>query len=424
VAVEDPAAGRAWLAELVDRVTPALEWDGESTPSATLNLAITHPGLAALGVPRRLLDSFPDDFREGMAARACAIGDVGVNDPQRWEQELASGPRHVLVSTYCVTGALLEQGAAELRRRIAQAGSGVRIVHEVDGGLVDHGRHRLSREHFGFADGFSQPDVRGMHSGSREGEGTRHRFGWRSVAPGEFVLGYPDEDGQLPPAPAAPLGRNGSFLVVRKLHQHVARFHRFLREAASGEWGEEELAARVVGRWRDGSPLALSPLRPDPAVARSKSINRFGYADDPDGLRCPVGAHVRRSNPRDALGWQGRLTRRHRIIRRGMSYGEAPVDLAIEDKVERGLLFACYQASISRQFELIQRRWLGDGNAFGLGGDADFLLGPADPDGKMAIPGHPPKLLSPIPEFITLRGGDYFFAPGLTALRALAGGFG
>jgi hypothetical protein len=136
-----------------------------------------------------------------------------------------------------------------------------------------------------------------------------------------------------------------------------------------------------------------------------------------------VGAHIRRSNPRDALGFEGRLSFRHRIIRRGMPYGPPLPDGALEDDgAERGLVFVCFNASISRQFEGVQVQWLNDGNIFGLGHDKDYLLGDARTTAKMTVQGAPPYFLAPQPSFVTTRGGEYLFVPGRAALRAIAAG--
>lgn len=208
------------------------------------------------------------------------------------------------------------------------------------------------------------------------------------------------------------------------MHQDVALFRSFLREAGKNfPGGEERLAAKIVGRWPDGTPLTLSPDRPDPAIANDQQkVNDFRFADDPDGLVCPLGAHVRRTYPRDALGWGGMMSLRHRLIRRGMPYGPAlPLD-APDDGVERGLIFVCFQANLARQFEVMQGQWINDGNAFGLGHDRDFLLGDNFGSGKMTIHGNPPYLITPQPSFVTIKGGEYLFKPGLDALRALANG--
>ena len=180
-----------------------------------------------------------------------------------------------------------------------------------------------------------------------------------------------------------------------------------------------------MGRWRDGTPLELSPDAPDPALVKDTSrVNDFRYADaDGRGLRCPIGSHIRRSNPRDSLGFDGLLTFRHRIIRRGMPYGEPlPAGVTEDDGAERGLVFVAFNASISRQFEGIQAQWLNDGNIFHLGHDKDYLLGDSATTAKMTVQGEPPFFISPQPSFVTTRGGEYLWVPGLTGLAAIADG--
>ena len=257
---------------------------------------------------------------------------------------------------------------------------------------------------------------------------------WRPLALGEFILGHGDEETRvdrgrrLPSAPDGPLGRNGTYMVWRKLHQDVALFRRTLRDAATGyeHGGEELLAAKIVGRWRNGTPLVTSPSMEragfDP---KPPGANDFRYADvDRDGRRCPLGAHIRRSNPRDTLGFAGKLSFRHRIIRRGMPYGTPlPADRLEDDGAARGLIFVCFNASISRQFESVQRQWLEDGNSFHLGRDTDFLLGAnLEENGKMTVQGDPPFFFAPQAAFVTTRGGEYLFAPGITGLAAVADG--
>jgi Dyp-type peroxidase family len=247
------------------------------------------------------------------------------------------------------------------------------------------------------------------------------------MAVGEFLLGHVDEDGTLPAAPAKPFDCNGTFMVYRKLHMDVAAFRRFIaEEGAKYPGGPEKLGAKIVGRWQDGTPLCVSPDAPDPEVAGDPArINDFSYANDAEGLRCPIGAHIRRANPRDMKEFfDGRLTNRHRIIRRGRAYGRPlPPGVVEDDGADRGLVFVCFQANIWRQFETIQALWVDDGDPFGLGPDKDFLIGEPNGDGgKMTIQGRPPHFLKPQPRFVTVRGGEYLFRPSMTALRALADG--
>jgi Dyp-type peroxidase family len=419
VEVTDPQRGRDWLGERAAAVHNAEPWPDGSKPETVLNVALTHAGLAALGVPKPLLDSFSDEFSAGMAARAGLLGDTGPSAPAAWHDGFGSARAHVLLTVNALSDALMEAELDHLRATVAEAG--LAVVHEEHAHTLEG-----AREHFGFADGFAQPAVEGSSDERSGGGGVPLEKGWRALAPGEFILGYEDEDSRvdpkrrLPSAPDEPLGRNGTYMVWRKLRQDVAMFRRTLRRAASlyEDGDEEKLAAKVVGRWRDGTPLVRSPDAP-----AGDNNNDFRYDGDLDGRRCPLGAHVRRSNPRDALGFEGRLSFRHRIIRRGMPYGPPlPEGVLEDDGQDRGLVFVCFNASISRQFEGIQVQWLGDGNIFHLGHDKDYILGDSSSTAKMTVQGDPPFFVAPQPSFVTTRGGEYLFVPGLAALRTIADG--
>ncbi|MGI8806492.1 MAG: Dyp-type peroxidase [Acidimicrobiales bacterium] len=414
------AEGRKWLSELVDPVTTAEEWI-EDKPDVTVNVAVSHAGLCALGVPDDKVSSFSTAFRQGMKSRASELGDIDASDPEHWEIGLGDGQGHVLVMINATGPAALKAEVEALHRRIERAEGGLAIVHEQCAKLLP-----FAREHFGFSDGFAQPAVEGSGMKPKPGQGTPRRFwGWRSLKPGEFVWGYEDEDGIRPESPVAPLGYNGTYMVYRKLYQDVARFRRFLQErGAHFPGGEELLAAKIVGRWRDGTPLVRSPDRPDARISRDKNrINDFRFRGDREGHECPLGAHVRRTNPRDTMVGGGKRVSRHRIIRRGMPYGEPLAEGRTDDDREpRGLVFVCFNASIERQFETIQSRWCSDGDVFGLAGDRDFLLG-GPSQGKMTVQGRSPSFLSPQQPFVVTKGGEYLFVPGLDALRALAAGW-
>jgi Dyp-type peroxidase family len=415
--VLDPDRARALLARMVPQVATAEPWTAGEPPSA-LDIAFTASGLAALDVP---LDSFPDAFREGMAARAQRLGDRGPSAPSGWEPGLGTGEAHALVTIHAVDEARLEARREELRG-VGAAGA-VSIVHEQRAAALTGGR-----DHFGFFDGIAQPAVEGSGVAGRPGDGQPDGAGgWRPVRRGEFLHGYEDEDGRLAEAPAAPFDRNGTFAVWRKLAMDVAAFRRFVAEEGRRfPGGPELLAAKLVGRWPDGSPLVRAPEQPDAALAADpRRINDFTFSEDPDGLRCPLGAHVRRAHPRDAPGFfDGRLTNRHRIIRRGRPYGPPlPAGRLDDDGAERGLVFVCFNADIWRQFETVQALWIDDGDPFGLGADKDFLAGePADGGGKMTIQGRPPYFLRPQPRFVTVRGGEYLYRPSMSGLRALPAG--
>src|SRR6188472_4268467 len=327
--VSEPRAARAFLAALADPVTTEQEWAGR--PDTTLNVALSYRALAALGLPAWILDGFPSELRDGMAARADRLGD----DPATWDDELRD--LEVLLVVHAQSAAALEAEAGRWQRALGAPDSGLELAHAQPAALLGE-----QREHFGFTDGFSQPAIEGVAREDVRGQGIPYkrvpwwplsRTRWRAIKPGEFVLGYEDEDRGPAPAPPAPFDRNATYMVWRKLHQDVGGFRAQLADQARRlELDEELVAAKLVGRWRDGSPLALRPDGPDPALGNDKlRVNDFRYGDDQRGLRCPRGAHVRRTNPRDTLGWEGRLTARHRILRRGMPYGPPLPEGAADD---------------------------------------------------------------------------------------------
>ena len=315
----EPAAAREWFAGLLDHVTTAAPWrDGK--PLTTLNVALTAAGLRALGVSEEVVGSFAVEFRAGMSARAKVLGDGGPSSPDKWEAGLGTGDAHVLLT-------INAQETKDHRRALAKMKAamkgfdGVEVVFQQDAELLEG-----AREHFGFADGFAQPAIAGATDEKAAGGGIPEKDGrWRALAPGEFVLGYPDEDTlvdrarRLPPAPDDPLGANGTYMVWRKLYQDVALWRRTIARAGERYGDPERLAAKVVGRWPNGAPLSTQPNGPGGEFdAAAPGANDFRYGDDLAGLRCPLGAHIRRSNPRDALGNEGTLSMRHRMIRRGM----------------------------------------------------------------------------------------------------------
>lgn len=417
--IDDAADGRRWLRELVDPVTSATEW-WEATRT-TLNVAFTHAGLAALGVPISDLEGFPAEFRADIAARREKLGDTGESSPDRWDRPLGTPDVHALVILHARDEATLATESA-WHGALLERTPGVVPVYEQPVAQLPTGT-----EHFGYRDGIGEPAIEGSANPVAPGQGPL-------LKAGEFVLGYPDEGGELAPLPRLDLlGRNGSYLVVRKLHQKVAEFRAFLaRESVkldgSGQPDAvERLAAKLVGRWRSGAPLVLAPDRDDPELARDhpERLNDFRYRDeDPKGFRCPKGAHIRRVYPRDALNLEGGLVnvQRHRMIRRGLPYGPWLPESAPDDGVDRGIVFLFIGASIARQFEFVQEVWINDGTFAGLGPDKDAVLGANDGAGTMTIPvkGKIYPKIRGIARFVTVKGGGYFFLPSIRALGHLA----
>lgn len=414
--INDGALGRAWLARAVERVTSA-EMQSRHELNVACNIGFSATGLERLDVPAAVLGEFSEEFHRGMADRAEALGDRGPSHPDRWKED-AFRFRSVDVVVSVYTGD--ETGRREevdlLKEELEE--HNLKVVHERP---VERDPSQL--EHFGFADGFAQPRIAGA---TRRRAGATSSRSSEPLPAGEFLLGYENLDGVLPPGPRGSLGRNGTYMVYREFDQDVVGFRRFLREeSAAHRVSEEFLAAKIVGRWRNGTPLVMSPG--DDQLPPDRTDNDdFGYGDDPQGFRCPLGAHIRRTNPRDTERPDWPMSRRHRMIRRGMTYGaRLPDDANDNGDTERGLAFMCFVANIERQFEFVLAQWCNDGNAFGLGQQADLLLGSDGRPGEMTIPGDRPIFLSRpagAPPFVTTRGGEYFYLPGIAGLRSLARG--
>ena len=467
--VRNRAAARAWLASTP--VATAAINSGPLPPTA-LQVAFSAEGLRELGLSPQVLSEFAPEFVAGLGTdpnRSRRLGDVGSNDPAHWQWggPAAEQVPHVLVMAYALPGHL-NRYAFELESHWGVAFELMRWLQTSDMGGV---------EPFGFTDGVSQPEIDWSRTIAAE---DKDRLAYGNLAClGEFLLGYPNEYGRytarplldpvgtaaalLPRAEDAPdradLGRNGSYLVLRTLRQDVPGFWRFLDAQAGGDAAERRrLAESMVGRRMDGQPLvppAASTIAGVGTEAKARARNGFTFDDDAAGLRCPVGAHIRRANPRNAdlpVDTQGLISRAvrmlgldsavlhadavasvrfHRVLRRGREYGErlSPAQaLTMAPSAETGLQFICLCADLARQFEFVQGAWIAGTKFAALPHEGDPLLGnrlpaPDEPDtARFTMPreGCPSRVITGMPQFVDVVGGAYFFLPGLRALRYLA----
>jgi Dyp-type peroxidase family len=375
-----------------------------------VSIALTYNGLKALGVPENALDSFAWEFQQGMAARARELGDIGESSPENWENPLGTPDIHVVLVAVSPNAEQLEAALDRARKTYHELG-GIQAIWRQDCHMLP-----TETEPFGFRDGVSHPAIEGSGMpGSNPLE--------QPLAAGEFVLGYRDELGGIQRTEPDVLGRNGTYIVFRKLHQRVADFRSYLKANATSPSDEELLAAKIMGRWRSGAPLALCPNHDDPDLGADPSRrNSFLYKeDDPAGFKTPGGSHIRRTNPRDSS--VAGAVRLHRMIRRGTTYGPPlPDGLLEDDGVERGLMFAFVGAHIGRQFEFVQSQWINDGVFFGANDAKDPIAGANDgATSSFTIPRRPVRRrLQGLQRFVVTRGGEYCFMPGLRALRWLA----
>jgi Dyp-type peroxidase family len=347
-----------------------------------------------------------------MVARAEVLGDTGANHPDHWVDGLARPDLHAIII-------LFARDVAERARCVreyesyASGFSEVERVSTLD--LEATPPFDYAHDHFGYRDRLSQPAVEGTGDVPTPGSGA-------PLKPGEFFLGYTDEADLIVPLPKPEiLSQNGSFLAYRRIQEHVGRFREFLRQNGDTPEEQELVAAKLMGRWRSGAPLVLAPEKDNPVLgADPQRNNDFNYATaDPHGYAVPLGSHVRRMNPRDTAVNMNR----RRMIRRGGTYGPALPEGAPDDGIERGIAAFIGCASLVRQFEFAQNVWANDRNFHELGNERDPFIGTHDGTLEFKIPNRPiRKKITGLPDFTTVRGGAYFFLPGIRALRFLAAG--
>ncbi len=422
-------------------VTCAAAWNREDV---SLNLAFTFEGMAFLLDPalgdiaevRALLDSVGAPFielAETMAERGEVLGDTAASSPKHWDASWRTGHAMVIIAGPDRTQVHQRLSYLDAAAQNAGATTTVHWGNELRG----------QREHFGYVDGISQPAIVGERHANDAGYGTVDKDGnWRGIQPGEIILGYDDEDA---PFDGSAFLKNGTFFVLRKLEQDVDRFHDYLdrlaergdvKAAAKDTSPKAWVASRIMGRHLDGDPLL-------PLNGGRAHQNDFRYAEDNTGFGCPFGAHIRRANPRDVAGRISDRSERHRMMRRTLMYAEENGSYELEEesfghrrlqapegawpkaagpKRTRGMLFGCFNASIGRQFEVVQGGWLNGGESapgrlFTL---RDPIAG-ANHSGRgdFVVPGRPLVVLPDIELFTITRGGAYFFIPGLVALELL-----
>jgi Dyp-type peroxidase family len=421
------------------------------------NVAFTADGINKLVASGAGMDP---SFLAGAVNKA--VGPDGLNDPvdangkPKWLPAFNGG---AIDGVWLVTGETKEAAQALAKRIVDNLGDSINVVHQ-DEGLVRPGRED-GHEHFGYSDGVSQPGVRGLTPRQNPNDETQGLPGQDLLWPGQFVFGYPtqvasDDQAEGDPRPMAfPWMRNGSYMVFRRLKQLVPEFHAFSHDQGVAKGMDPTLLeARMVGRWKGGAPLELTPLQDDQTLGRDKlNNNDFVYSTDPAQRLCPYAAHIRKVYPRDDLvgtiipGSDGKppttienegLIQIRRIMRAGIAFGPE-VDSDKEKKqtvYERGLMFVCYQTSIVDQFEFVQKSWA---NSPG------FVFGKTRPNnGQSVTPGFDPiigqaagnnrarEMDEPIPnfptgntrsdldiptDFVVPTGGGYFFAPSITALE-------
>jgi Dyp-type peroxidase family len=452
VEIREPAAAKGWLRTLVRDVRAAARADAQADEKA-VHIAFTAAGLAQLGVTNQARPAFAQPFLEGIcgtAQRSTALGDVDESAPANWYWG-ARGSReiHAVVMLYADSAAARDALCA------AYVGNGLRggainVVWYIDA-WVPLAPELSLKEHFGFKDGIGQPRVAGMGLPENPaGSGPGGDGAENTVAPGEFLLGHGNQlRGVTPAGPRVvdpggikfDLGRNGSYMVLRQLYQDVYGFWKFLE----GEGPLAELRRRgafMVGRWPSGAPLVKAPDRDDPALGQNDRLNdTFGFRDQSGKLiyACPMGAHIRRSNPRDSLEGVGtnsvQVANLHRLIRRSRPYGEPLMpSMEPEDylnapdeshRKERGLIFIAFNADLERQFEFVQGTWINGRHFTPTQQEVDPVVGEQPEQGGLftierGVVRQRFGVTGGLRRFVTVRGGGYFFMPGLRALKYLA----
>jgi deferrochelatase/peroxidase EfeB len=451
----DPAQARALLGRLVSgdeadapQVTTARDWHigfapgpGDDPaeaprhkPDYCLNLGITWSGLVALRlpdlVPALAFKSF-GAFVAGAASRAGLVGDTGPSTPENWIGGFGTGADHVLLTLHAMSPEALATYSDRLSALFSVTGA-FREIWRHDGMALMEMQNGTpvptSKVHFGYTDGISQPTV----DGGPERNLPDHQ---KPCEPWLFVL-LEDANNYFVPEPRE-FGLNGSFAVFKMAETDVVGFENFL-QSNKNTIHPELLAAKICGRWRNGVPLMLSPDTDNsPGGISPEQLNNFEYVNadgsgDPRGVRCPVGAHMRRINPRGqpvtGQGKAGGSNNTHRLIRRGMPYGPVYDPAQPHDGIERGLLGYFINSNIENQYEFVLSQWVNDSEFAGAvrlrPKSKDPMIGTQDPaESIFVIPqtdDAPPVKIHGLMTFVTTRAAAYCFLPSVTAIKFMA----
>lgn len=432
--ISDRIAFQRWMAQMLGDglISSAADRQPDHGEENRMNIAFTAPGMQALLGEGYIADSYDHAFAAGIVGpqRNRILGDVDTNDPKHWDWG-GKEPVHGVLMSFSTTTEL----ANDCLLSALCKDNGATCTHTTFGHLEPDGR-----EPFGFKDGVSQPVIDGTKRAEHLKTSNPKEASLSIVPAGELLLGYKDGTGTLPRTPATSagldpdgmldphpewhekrdLGKNGTYMVFRQLEQHTEAFWDYLKETATGEGDDtpEKLAEKMVGRGINGEGLA--PGKHD----TRETNNDFDFTDDREGRFCPIGSHVRRGNNR-AVNIQSAtksldVTLRHRILRRARIFKD--------DDGATGLQFLCFNASIVRQFEFVQSAWCNNSFFQGLQREVDPIIGTprtprlgAESVDRFTIPRSPyRRVLENLPQFVTVRGGGYFFMPGLQALRFIA----
>lgn len=413
ITFRDAQAGRNWIKALSDIVgTAKTVMEASDTDMRWVSLAFTFNGLRKLGVDEESLASFPEPFKQGMAARAQMLGDTGINHPDNWEDKITSEDLHAVVILFAKDKEERDR-CIKKHDEYLKDNPGVEIMSSL---LIEAvPPFDYVHEHFGYRDRITTPAIEGIGIEATPGSHPPSKAG-------EFFLGYPDESGVIPLQPQPEiLSKNGSFLGYRKIQEHVGAFRDFLKANGNTIEEQELVAAKIMGRWRKtGAPLVLCPDKDDRELGfDDKRNNNFDYEKmDPHGYACPVGSHIRRMNVRDNR--VSRIMNRRLIIRRGGTYGPYLPDDVEDDGANRGIAVFGGCADLARQFEFLISVWAND-TEFQELNERDPFAGSIDGAFEMTIPKRPiKKKLKGLNAFTTVRGGAYFFMPGIKGLKYLA----